>query len=185
MKILITYFSQTGNTEKIAQAIHDQASKNHECYLKTIKKVKVDDLDDYDLVFIGSACHDSDLAKPVLKFLNKIPNSPRYAIAGFYTHSTYFPEEDEKYNKLSERWSGKGIKRFEELEKEKNANFKGYFRCQGVPSLPIEQFIHRTIIKDDEEWAVFIGEVKKHPDESDIENAKKFTQDILSEFSLL
>ena len=28
MKILITYFSQTGNTEKIAEAIHEIASKN-------------------------------------------------------------------------------------------------------------------------------------------------------------
>ncbi|MBY9009855.1 MAG: flavodoxin family protein, partial [Candidatus Lokiarchaeota archaeon] len=44
MKILITYFSQTGNTEKIAQAIHEASSKNHESYLKKIKKVKIEEL---------------------------------------------------------------------------------------------------------------------------------------------
>ena len=40
MKILITYFSQTGNTEKIAEAIHEITSKNHDSYLKRIKEVK-------------------------------------------------------------------------------------------------------------------------------------------------
>jgi len=182
MKILITYFSQTGNTEKIAQAIHGHVSKNHESDLKTIKKVKIDDLEDYDLIFIGSACHDSDLSKPVLRFLNKIPKSPRYAIAGFYTHATYLPGGDERIKKLSKKWSSKGIETFEELKKEKNVDFKGYFRCQGIPSPPIEQFIHQTIIKDDEEWAEFLEEVKKHPNENDIEAAKKFAQDILNEF---
>ena len=182
MKILVTYFSQTGNTKKIAQAIHEHVSNNHESHLKTIKKVKIEDLEDYDLVFIGSACHDSDLAKPVLKFLKKLPNSPKYAIAGFYTHSTYLPEGDDRIKELSERWSGKGIATFEALKEKKKINFKGYFRCQGIPSLPIEQFIHKTIIKDDEEWIEFIEEVKKHPNENDIEDAKKFAQTILSEF---
>ena len=182
MKILITYFSQTGNTEKIAQAIHEVSSKNHESTLKKLKKVKIEELEDYNLVFIGSPCHDSDLAKPALRFLKKIPDSPKYAIAGFYTHSTFLPEGDERIKKLSEKWSGKCIATFEEVKKEKNANFKGYFRCQGIPSPPIEQFIHKTIIKDEEEWADFIEEVKKHPNENDIEDAKKFAQDILSEF---
>ena len=182
MKILVTYFSQTGNTEKIAEAIHEITSKNHDSYLKTIKKVKIEELNDYDLVFIGSPCHDTDLAKHVLRFLKKIPKSPKYAIAGFYTHSTYLPEGDERIKKLSKKWSSKGIETFEELKKEKNVNFKGYFRCQGIPSPPIEQFIHQTIIKDDEEWAEFLEEVKKHPNENDIEAAKKFAQDILNEF---
>ena len=182
MKILVTYFSQTGNTEKIAQAIHEVSSKDHESTLKKIKKVKIEELEDYDLVFIGSPCHDSDLAKPALRFLKKIPDSPKNAIAGFYTHSTFLPEGDERIKKLSEKWSGKCIATFEDVKKEKNANFKGYFRCQGIPSPPIEQFIHKTIIKDDEEWADFIEEVKKHPNENDIEDAKKFAQDILNEF---
>jgi len=50
MKILVTYFSQTGNTEKIAQAIHEVSSKNHESTLKKLKKVKIEELEDYDLI---------------------------------------------------------------------------------------------------------------------------------------
>ncbi|MHA2288810.1 MAG: flavodoxin family protein [Promethearchaeota archaeon] len=182
MKILITYFSQTGNTEKIAEAIHEITSKNHDSYLKKVKKVKIEDLANYDLIFIGSACHDSDLAKPVLRFLKKIPKSPKYAIAGFYTHSTFLPEGDNRIKELSKRWSGKCSETFEKFKEEKNVTFKGYFRCQGIPSPPIEQFIHKTIIKEDDEWADFLEEVKKHPDGNDIENAKKFAQDILNEF---
>lgn len=182
MKILITYFSQTGNTEKIAEAIYEESSKKNETSLKPIKKVKIGDLDEYDLIFIGSACHDADLAKPVLRFLKKIPESPKYAIAGFYTHSTLLPEGEEKIKKLSEQWSGKCSGSFEKLEKDKNVNFKGYFRCQGVPSPPIEQFIHNAIIKDDEEWKTFLEEVKRHPSETDKENAKIFTKKILEEF---
>jgi flavodoxin len=181
MKILVTYFSQTGNTEEIANAIHEIASRNHESYLKVIKKVKIEELYDFDLVFIGSACHDTDLAKPVLRFLKKIPDSPNYAIAGFYTHSTFLPEGEEKKIKLSEEWSGNCSKTFEKLEKEKNVNFKGYFRCQGKPTPGIERFIHESIITDEEEWAVFIKELKKHPNETDIKKAEKFALDILSE----
>ena len=48
---MITYFSKTGNTEKIANAIHELSSKNHESCLKTIKKVKIDELDDYEACF--------------------------------------------------------------------------------------------------------------------------------------
>lgn len=182
MKILITYFSQTGNTEKIAEAIYEESSKNNEVSLKPIKKVKIGDLDEYDLIFIGSACHDADLAKPVLRFLKKIPESPKYAIAGFYTHSTFLQEGEEKIKKLSEKWFGKCSVSFEKLEKDKNVNFKGYFRCQGVPSPPIEQFIHNAIIKNDEEWKAFLEEVKKHPSETDKENAKIYTKKILEEF---
>jgi len=182
MRILITYFSQTGNTEKIAEAIHEVTSKDHESHLKRLKKVKKEELDDYDLIFIGSACHDTDLAKPALRLLRKIPNSPNYAIAGFFTHSTYLPEGEEKIKKLSEEWSGNCSKTFENLEKEKNVNFKGYYRCQGMATPGIERFIHNSIIKDDEEWAVFSEELKKHPDKKDIENAKKFAKDILNTF---
>ena len=36
MKVLVTYYSETGNTEKIARAIYEEASKEHEVNLKKI-----------------------------------------------------------------------------------------------------------------------------------------------------
>ena len=180
MKILITYFSQTGNTKRIAEAIYEEISHNHETELKAVKKVKVENLDNYDLVFIGSACHDTDLAKPILRFLKKIPKSPKFKVAGFFTHATTPPEKDKRDNSLFEQWAGNCIKTFEKFEKEKQIDYKGHFRCQGLPSPPIEKFIHQTIIKDENEWKEYLTEVTKHPNTLDIENAKKFARDILN-----
>ena len=48
----------------------------------------------------------------------------------------------------------------------------------GIPSPPIEKFIHDQIVTDKEMWPKYLEMVKKHPDENDIENAKKFAKKI-------
>jgi hypothetical protein len=53
--------SETGNTENIARAIYEEVSKEHGAHLKEIKQVSADTLNSYDLVFLGSACHSTDL----------------------------------------------------------------------------------------------------------------------------
>ncbi|MHA2358272.1 MAG: flavodoxin family protein [Candidatus Heimdallarchaeaceae archaeon] len=158
MKILVSYFSQTGNTKKIAEAIHEVASMDHTSDLKELKEVDGEKLDEYDLLFVGSACHDADL--------------------GFVTHSTYLPEDEDK-EFLYKRWAGHAPKTFERETKKKEIEYLGYFSCMGVPSPPIETFIHKQIIEDEDEWLVYIAEVRKHPNEEDLENAKKFAKEIL------
>jgi hypothetical protein len=51
-----------------------------------------------------------------------------------------------------------------------------------VPSPPIETFIHNTIITDDDEWETYIEDVRKHPNEKDLEKAKAFALQILAEY---
>ncbi|UCC19459.1 MAG: flavodoxin domain-containing protein [Promethearchaeota archaeon] len=179
MKILVMYYSVTGNTEQIAKAIHEITSQNHESELKRFSNIKSEDLNKYDLIFLGSACHDADLAKPVIRILKRIPNSPRFKLAGFYTHSTTPPEGRERYKGYFEKWAGNCEKTFEKFKLEKSIDFKGCFSCQGSPSPPIAEFIHETIIPDEVEWKEYIEGAKKHPNETDIENAKKFAEDIL------
>ncbi len=181
MNVLITYYSETGNTEKIAKAFYEVASQNHDSHLKKLNEIKVDDLNKYDLVFLGSACHDANLAKPVLEFIEKIPNRPNFKLVGFVTHATYPPERSEKKKSLHEKWAGKCRRTFEKLKIEKEIDFKGYFNCQGAPSPPIEKFIHKRIVTDENEWKEYLEEVKKHPNTTDIESAKKFARDILSQ----
>ena len=73
MEILVTYFSQTNNTEKIARAIYEEtAALGHNVNIREIDVALLDSLNGYDLVIIGSACHDSDLAEPVKQFLDGI-----------------------------------------------------------------------------------------------------------------
>ena len=179
MKILVTFFTKTGNTKKIAEAIHEITSQNNDSTLKNFKNLKIKELNNYDLVFLGSACHHADLAPPVLRFIRKIPISPVFKLAGFVTHSTYPPEGSERHAELFEQWAGKCEKTFERLQNEKGINYKGFFRCMGVPSKPIEMFIHSKIITGDEEWKEYMEEVVKHPDEADIENAKIFAKNVL------
>ncbi len=55
MKAVIVYFSQTGNTEKVARAIAKGIkSTNNSCILTTLKEVVLEKLKDYDLIGIGT-----------------------------------------------------------------------------------------------------------------------------------
>ncbi len=40
MKVLVTYFSQTGNTEKIANAINEVASQNNETEVRKMEEAR-------------------------------------------------------------------------------------------------------------------------------------------------
>ncbi len=183
MKILIAYFSQTGNTEQVARAIHEEVlSGGHEAHLKRINEIASDSLNVYDLVFLGSACHDADLARPAKRILEGIAHSPTFKLAGFVTHATYLPEGGERERKIHEEWASRCVVSFNKASEEKRIGFLGYFSCQGAPSPPIEEFIHRTIVTDGDEWKEYIEEVRLRPNEEDLQNAREFARMVLSRF---
>ena len=180
LKVLIAYYSETGNTEKIAKAIYDEASREHEAHLKRIKDISAETLNDYDLVFLGSACHSSDLAAPVKRLLKEIPESPKFKLAGFFTHSVWTPEQNEHGKAHFDKWASKCIESFESISKEKRIDFKGYFNCQGSPNPGIQTFIRNEVISSDNEWRTYIQEAKKHPTQEDCEKASSFARKIIS-----
>ena len=185
LKILITYFTQTGNTEKIARAIYEEVlSQGHEVHLKRIDEITSEEFDVYDLVFLGSACHDADLAKPVKRILEGIAQSPSFKLAGFATHATYTPEGGERQRELYEQWAGRCAESFERTSQEKEIVLLGYFSCQGAPSPPIEAFIHSVIVPDEEEWEEYVVEMRKHPNEEDMEKARRFARAVLAQSGL-
>lgn len=180
MKILVAHYSQTGNTARVAQAICDAvSSREHEVHLKEIGEVTADGLNDYELVFLGSTCHDTDVARPVKGLLNEVGESPSFKLAGFVTHATRMPEEDESARELYETWAGNCIRTFHGVSEDKQIVFLGYFHCQGAPSPPIEAFIHNTIVTDEDEWAAYVADVRKHPNEADLQQAREFAGHIL------
>jgi flavodoxin I len=180
LKVLVAYYSETGNTEKIAGAIYEEVSKEHESNLKEIKEVTADTLNSYDLVFLGSACHSADLAAPVKRILEALPKSPRFELTGFFTHSVPCPEDSARARNLFNRWAGKCLVSFEKVSKEKQIDFKGYFNCEGAPSPPIQEFIRKEIIVSADEWEAYMGEVRKHLSIEDVRRAKEFTREVLS-----
>lgn len=181
MKILVAYHSETGNTEKIARAICEEVSEDHETHLKKADEVTADALSSYDLVFLGSACHSTDLAAPVKRILDDLPHSPNFKLAGFFTHSTILPDDSiEGAVELYERWAGKCSMSFEKASIEKHVGFMGYFHCMGAPSPEIARFIRGSILKSADEWEAYIEEARKHPAPEDLQRAKAFAKEVLS-----
>ena len=181
MKVLVVYYSETGNTEKVARAIAEEVSRDHQVHLKKVNEVTACSLSNYDLVFLGSACHDADLTTPFKGLLDAIPNSPKFKLAGFFTHATYTPGGRENQNILFKRWASKCVTSFREVSRDKQIDFKGYYNCQGAPSPPLQDFIRREIITTPDEWEEYIQEVVMHPTSEDLEKAKEFARNILSQ----
>lgn len=184
MRVLITYFSVTGNTEIIAKGMFDALNGlAGEVKLNPINTQDPGDVADFDLVFIGSACHDADLAKPVKEFLDGIPSFDPIKIAGFATHATKLSQGGKRNKELYERWAGRCEGSFVQACQDKDIEFLGYYHCQGKPSPEIAEFIHQEIVTDEEEWKEYIEEVIKHPDGADIQNAKDYALQVLDSYN--
>jgi flavodoxin len=184
MRALITYFSVTGNTEIIARTILDALSDLvGEVQIKPITAIDPTGLGEFDVVFVGSACHDADLAKPVKAILDDIPTSTPIKMAGFVTHATKLAHGGPRDKELFERWAGKCEHSLVHVCQEKGIGYLGYFHCQGKPSSDIAEFIHREIITEDEEWTEYIEEVNLHPTQEDISRAKDFAKQVIEQIN--
>ena len=81
-KVLVTYFSRTGNTKKIAEAIHDSIDQD-----KIILPLdKVQDMGPYGLVFIGFPVQSHSVPYEAEVFLKKVPAGKKIAL--FSTHGS-------------------------------------------------------------------------------------------------
>jgi flavodoxin len=188
MKTLIACYSETGNTAQIADAIRDELlAAGLDAELNKIGpaghpgEVGPGTLAGYDLVFLGSACHDADLARPVKELLERIPPSPGFKLAGFVTHASYTPEGGDRQQRVHETWASRCALSFRKASQAKGFEFLGYFGCQGAPSPPIEQFIHTHIVTDEDEWQAYVREVRQHPDEDDLRRARAFARQVLAQ----
>ena len=179
MKILVGYFSETGNTKRVAEAIGEEAkAAGHDVHIEAAGEITASQLDEYAVVFLGSTCHSADVAAPLKSILDSIPEGSKLKLAGFVTHSTTMPEDGEMQKDMYERWAGKCPVTFETVSKEKGIDFIGFFHCQGAPSPQIEDFI-RNNVPNIAQWDGYFEDVRKHPTPKDIEAAKAFTRDLL------
>jgi len=106
-------------------------------------------------------------------FCSRTKRSARIKLAGFFTHAT----SSEGFN----RWASKCASSFQKTSKEKKIDFEGYYNCQGALSPPIQEFIKREIVTSADEWEEYIKEVMKHPTPEDLQKAREFARDILSQ----
>ncbi|MBT8350227.1 MAG: flavodoxin domain-containing protein [Deltaproteobacteria bacterium] len=171
MKVLVTYFSQTGNTEIIAKAICEEAARANEVELRKLEDVTLDDVAGYDFILIGSPLHAGNLAGPVKEFLGSIQAGSGQKMAGFITHSTQaYP--DEAMDGFTEP--------IKTACKEKGIEYKGCFDCQGALTESLYEMVQKKQGLNDEQWADKVKQMTGHPNQEDVGKAKTFVKELLS-----
>ena len=171
MKVLVTYFSQSGNTEKIAKAIWEEASQANEADLKKLEDITPGDVAGYDIIFIGSPLHSGSLAAPVKECLGLIQASSGQKMAGFITHfAPAYPDQD--------------MEGFTEpikaACKEKGIEYKGCFDCQGALTESLHEMVKKKQNLNDEQWADMVKQMNGRPNEEDEGKAKAFARELLA-----
>lgn len=101
MKSIVIYYSQTGNTRKVSKAIRKgMEQKAGQCDIARIKDLDPSDVDQYDLIGLGSPVWMGGLTPNVRIFVEKIPLQKGKHIFSFNTHGVmpelYFPSVTRK-----------------------------------------------------------------------------------------
>ena len=158
----------------------DVLSGMHQVQVSSVQDFD-EDVDEFDLLFVGAACHSATIAKPTLDFLEGLPSNPDFNVAGFYTHSTLLKDGSEYNEVMFDRWAGRCDIEFQNICKKKNIELKGIFHCQGKATPEIENFINTRIMPDDEKWIPYRDDLRTHPDEDDLASARDFALSIANE----
>jgi flavodoxin len=167
MKVLVTYYTQSGNTEKIAGAIYDgleqQASKD------IIPLKEVQSVDEYDLIFCGFPVHSSSIPVPVEKFIKNVPQSKN--IAFFATHGSL-------------RGGPLAITAFHyAISIAPKLKVAGTFGCRGA----VDSQIIDSLIQNPEHrwWAIEAQSAAGHPDAGELDDAREFAKSMFAKIRWL
>lgn len=171
MKVLIVYYSQTGNTEKVARAIQEESSLAHETRLQAVESTDPSSVGAYDFIFVGSPMHAGGLAAPVQKFLDAMQVNTGQKLACFITHAApAYPDQemDRFIDPVRSACESNGL------------DFAGYFDCQGYLTDALHEMIKNRQGVTDEEWARRVEAMRPHPDDEDLNQARSFAREVLS-----
>jgi len=161
MKVLVTYFSQTGNTQKVAEAIFDGIEAEKEIRPMS----EVESLDGYDLAFVGFPMHGGHPPGEAKAFLEQHSNGRRLAL--FTTHSAPedWPGIDEAMDACRAAAAG--------------ADVVGAFDCQGE----LSEFIADLMAKSGDpglvEAAERRAETAGQPDAQRLQRAREFAAEVM------
>lgn len=153
-KVLVTYFSRTGNTKKIAEAILDSIDQDRVIFPMD----KVEDMTPYSLIFIGFPVQSHSIPYRAEVFLKKVPAGKKIAL--FSTHGSL----------PGIRLSREALEYATILVSK--ANLLGTFSCRGKVSMQAREVLSQS--PEHEEWADMAASASTHPDEHDIADARAF-----------
>lgn len=147
MKVLIIYSSiHHGNTEKIARVMAESINAD----IVEAKKIKMDTLNEYDLIGFGSGIYYAKFHKNILDLIEKLPKLNNKKAFVFSTSGL----GRAKYNAPIEK----------ELKKH-NFEIIGSFACKGYDTFG--------------PWKLIGGIAKGRPNGKDFQNAKDFTERLI------
>ena len=161
MKALVTYYSETGNTEKLAQGIYDGIK---EAKKELIKFGELDGVDGYDVVFIVFPVQGHGVPEKMAKFIKGLPKGKK--VAFFATHGSL-------------RGGALAITAFyEAVTLASDLTVLGTFGCRGkVKSKIIEGLMKKA---EHKAWAQEAQSALDHPDSADIEDVQKFADQMIT-----
>ena len=161
MKVLVTYISLSGNTKKIAEAIFEEIQTEKE--ITPLKEV--DNLEGYDLAFIGFPVHGFGPAKEAQTFLKK--NAQDKKIALFVTHA--MSSENEMLEGVLKKCKKPASK----------ADLVSFFNCQGE----LAENTAKSLIKSNNPQMQQFGKMRDmtvgHPNAEEIESARIFAKETI------
>jgi len=163
MKALVTYYSQTGNTEKLARAIYDAIHFEKE--LIPVKEVK--NSSGYDIIFIGFPVQAHSVPAAVHPFFKTLPD--KQPIAFFCTHGSvrggHLPKQAIEHA----------------LALASRARVLGTFGVRGKVNPRVIDALIKSL--EHQAWAEEAQGAHDHPTEADLADGKTFSKSILAKLS--
>ncbi|HOW86523.1 MAG TPA: flavodoxin family protein [Candidatus Aminicenantes bacterium] len=155
-KTLVTYFSRTGNTKAVAEAIYEALPGD-----KVLRPMaEAGDPAPYQIVFAGFPVHAHSVPYPVEVFLKSIPEGKKVAL--FSTHGSV----------TGSRLSREALEYASILVAK--ARLIGTFSCRGKVSLKALEILTQS--PEHEAWTDMAASAATHPDAGDLEDARAFAR---------
>jgi flavodoxin len=167
MKVLVAYYSESGNTEKLGKAIFEAIRVSKKKEILPIQEIT--GVEGYDVIFIGFPVHSHSVPSKVEAFAKKLPEGQK--LAYFATHG-------------SMRGGELAVTAFyHAVCMVKNAVVLGSFGCRGQ----VKQKIIDGVIDKIEHrgWAQEAQSAAGHPDENDLSDGRKWAESIIFKASKL
>jgi flavodoxin len=159
-KALVAYYSLTGNTKQVAEAIWK--SLEGEKSLKSLKDITTEELQEFTLLFVGFPVHSHSVPYAVEEFLKKIPKGTKTAL--FSSHGAL----------KGSRLAREALEYAHVLAA--GTKVLGTFSCRGRVSPQALEILMKS--PEHQLWTEMAASANTHPDESDLEDARTFAHQI-------
>jgi flavodoxin len=160
MKVLVAYFSESGNTEKLAKAIFEAVETSEK---EILPVQEVTGVEGYDVIFIGFPVHSHSVPGKAEAFVKTLPDGQK--VAYFATHG-------------SMRGGELAVTAFyHALTIAKKAVILGTFGCRGQ----VKQKIIDALMPQAEHriWALEAQGATGHPDEADLADGRDWAKKMI------